>query len=132
MIKVFQGLAFRRQLPAGDRKKLVADFKRYKQEGVVPETFGRDVPYDHLNTPPSVRDEDLRHLHLASADKPFPLRSIQFSRTSDTHLIYCPGILDPNCYALIAILTPDAHKQALQRDIMLKLAKTAELFRNEH
>lgn len=132
MIRIFQGLVFRRQVPAGDRKRLVADFIRYKQEGVVPETFGRDAPYDHPNTLPTVLAEDLRHLHLASVDKPFSLRTIQFSRTSDTHLVYCQGAMDPDCYALIAILSPDAHAQALQRDIMLNLAKSAAMFRNQH
>lgn len=132
MIKVFQGLVFRRQLPAGDRKRLVADFKRYKQEGVVPETFGRDVPYDHPHTLPSVLSEELQHLHLAPADDPFPLRTLQFARTSDTHLVYCQGAMDPNCYALISILSPDAHTQARRRDLMLNLAKSAALFRDKH
>ncbi|TNE95045.1 MAG: type II toxin-antitoxin system YafO family toxin [Gammaproteobacteria bacterium] len=132
MIRLFEGSIFKGQLTAAERTQLITDFRLYKEEGALPQTFGRDVPYDHPNTLPSVLAEELRHLHLAEEGVPFPVHTIQFSRTSDTHLIYCSGALDPNCYALIAILSPNAHDQALDRDQMLKLARSAELFRNQH
>lgn len=132
MIRVFEGSILKGQLTGTERTQLIADFRRYKVEGVLPQNFGRDVPYDHPGTLPSVRAEELRHLHLASEGIPFPLNTIQFSRTSDTHLVYCQGALNAECYLLIAILSPNAHSLALDRDRMLKLARAAELFRNQY
>jgi len=71
------------------------------------------------------------HLHLAE-DEPWPLSVVQFSRTSDKHLVHCQGYTDKNCYALMAILVPDAHSQAWDRDLMLRLAESARRFRDAH
>ena len=44
--------------------QLAADFKRYKETGVPADHFGRDAPYNHINSLPSVRLQKLQHLHL--------------------------------------------------------------------
>ncbi len=76
--------------------------------------------------------EEIQHIHLGSEDKPLPLRKLQFYQTSDIHLVYCQGSLDENCYLLMTILSPDAHKQAKSRNIMFKLGVMAEKFRNQY
>ena len=110
---------------------LVDDFKSYKLTGNAPEHFGRDVSYDHPNTLPIILAEEVHHIHLGNKDKPLPLKKIQFHQTSDVHLVYCHGALNNNCYLLMTVLSPDAHKQAKTRDIMYKLGVMAEKFRNQ-
>ena len=131
MLRVFVGKAIRDSLTQTERDGLVADFKRYKSTGELPDTFGRDVPYDHAHTLPAVRAEELMHLHLAE-NEPWPLSTVQFYRTSDKHLVYCQGYTDHNCYALMAFLEPEAHSKAWDRDLMLRLAASAQAFRNSH
>ena len=130
MIRVFKSSIIREALSEDELDALVNDFKRYKLTEIVPEYFGRDVPYDHPNTLPVVLAEEIQHIHLGSEDKPFPINKIQFHKTSDIHLVYCQGVSNENCYLLMAILAPDAHEQAKSRDIMYKLGVMAEQFRN--
>lgn len=111
---------------------LVNDFVSYKSTGVVPDNFGRNVPYDHPHTLPIVKSEELQHIHLGSEDTPFALNKIQFHRTSDIHLVYCQGISSESNYLLMTILAPDGHEQAKSRNIMYKLGRMAELFRNQY
>ena len=87
---------------------------------ITPESFGRDAHYDQPNSLPIIRSEKEQHIHLANPQSPWPLYKVQYNKTSDTH------------YALLAILSPDAHKQAKNNDIMYRLGKMAELFRLNH
>lgn len=132
MIRVFKSAVIRKLLTEAELDALVHDFKIYKSEGILPDLFGRDVPYDHPNTMPIVKHEEVQHIHLADADNPWPLHAIQFSKTSDSHLIYCQGASDPNCYALITILSPNAHEQTKSNSIMYRLGEAAEQFRNRY
>lgn len=129
-VRVFKHKTLIKSLTEQEITALVKDFKKYKETGVIPELFGRDELYDHPNTLPVVKNEEVAHIHLASSDKPF-LNSIQFYRTSDTHLIYCQGGIDESCYLLIAILSPSAHEQAKDRTIMFNLGRIAEKFRQK-
>ena len=115
-----------------DLAALKKDFKQYKDTNIPPSNFGRDAEYNHPNTLPSVRQEKVAHIHLEEPDKPWDVHAVQFNKTSDTHLVYCRGFHDENCYLLMALLTPDAHEQARNRTIMYKLAKMAEKFRNNY
>lgn len=99
------------------------DFKKYKESGKLPGNFGRDVLYNHPNTLPIVLQEKISHIHLEDPDKPWHFRTLQFNRTSDIHLVYCRGFYNENCYLLMALLSPDAHNQALNRTIMFNLGK---------
>lgn len=132
MIRVFKSSVMIKALTEQELTQLVDDFKQYKMTGIPPEYFGRDVPYDHPNTLPSVLAEEIQHLHLGSDDEPLPLRNIQFHRTSDVHLVYCQGAIHSDCFLLMAILRPNAHEQANNRDVMFKLAKMAENFRSHY
>jgi len=118
------------QLSSDKLAVLVSDFKGYKESGIVPEHFGRDVLYDHLSTLPLIRMEEIKHIHLGSEDSPLSIKKIQFYRTSDIHLVYCQGNNNPNVYLLMAILSPNAHEQSLNRDVMFKLGVMAEKFRH--
>lgn len=131
MIRVFKSSIIRQILTDTELDALVNDFKSYKLTGNPPELFGRDVPYDHPNNLPIVLAEEIKHIHLGSEDNPLPLKKIQFYQTSDTHLVYCQGALNENCYLLMTILSPDGHEQAKSRDIMFKLGIMAEKFRNQ-
>lgn len=132
MTRIFKSKVIQQQLSDDELNALVNDFREYKVSGIVPEHFGRDVPYDHPNTLPTVKKEDVRHIHLGSEDNPLPIKKIQFYRTSDVHLVYCQGSIESNTYLLMAILSPDAHRQALNRDVMFKLGVMAEKFRNNY
>ncbi|WP_231971499.1 type II toxin-antitoxin system YafO family toxin [Thiohalobacter thiocyanaticus] len=111
--------------------QLVADFKQYKETGIPASYFGRDIPYDHPHTLPSVRSEQIMHLHLAEETRQWTKQQPQYNRTSDHHLVYCQGFFDLNCFLLMAILRPDAHHQARDNTIMRNLATMAAKFRAE-
>ncbi|REL28020.1 type II toxin-antitoxin system YafO family toxin [Thalassotalea euphylliae] len=130
MIRVFKSKVISSTLSELELDNLVNDFKSYKLTGTAPQYLGRDVPYDHPGTLPTVLAEEVQHIHLGNQDNPLPLNKIQYHRTSDVHLVYCQGALDGNCYLLMAILAPDAHNQAKSRDIMFKLGTMAEKFRS--
>ena len=132
MIRVSKSAVIRQLLTEIELESLVRDFKIYKSEGVLPDLFGRDVLYDHPNTMPIVKHEAVQHIHLADADNPWPLHAIQFSKTSDSHLIYCQGASDLNSYALITILSPNAHEQTKSNSIMYRLGVIAGQFRNKY
>lgn len=111
---------------------LVNDFVSNKSTDVVPDNFGRDVPYDHSHTLSIVKSEEVQHIHLGSEDTPLALNKIQFHRTSDIHLVYCQGTSSDDNYLLMTILAPDGHKQTKSRNIMYKLGQMAGLFRNQY
>jgi mRNA interferase YafO len=102
------------------------DFRIYKEAGHLPDLFGRDVPYDHPNTLPILKQEEVQHLHLLKQ----PIRQVQFYRTSDKHLVYCQGFTNPKAYLFMAILSPNAHDLARQNDVMYRLGTMAQKFRN--
>ncbi len=133
MLKVFTTKKLRDTLTQDELDALVTDFKRYKLTGELPSSFGRDTPYNHPNTPPSVLAAKLLHIHLQDPKSPWRASTIQFKRVSDiAHLVYCQGFYKPDHYALLAILAPDAHLQAKDRNIMLALANDADKFHDEH
>ncbi len=131
-MKVFKCKWILGQLTESELNALVEEFKAYKLTGLAPENFGRDAHYDHPNNLPIIKSEEVQHVHLADPVMPWPLHKVQYNKTSDTHLIYCQGINNPENYALLAILAPDAHEQARNNDIMFRLGKMAELFRMQH
>lgn len=129
-IRVFKHKVLIETLPKDELEALTNDFRRYKETGQKPDIFGRDEVYDHPDTLPILKSEEVKHIHLAASDAPF-LSSIQFYQTSDKHLVYCQGWSDHNCFLLIAILAPDAHEQARNRTIMHNLGLIAEKFRQQ-
>lgn len=131
-MRVFTGSTIRQQITEDELNSLVADFKRYKSTGILPETFGRDAPYDHPNSSRLVLEEEVQRIHLADAENPWPIYKIQFARTSDkAHLVYCQGAINTEHYLLIAILTPNAHDKAKDSNIMRNLGLAAEKFRRK-
>ena len=133
MIRIFKTELIRRQLEPEELKCLEDDFRHYKTNGVLPDLFGRDVPYNHPNTLSSVKAEELWHIHLLDGESSWPAHCRkQDDKTSDDHLVYCPAYQTPNCFLLIAVLAPDAHAQARKNQIMLNLAKMAENFRLQY
>ena len=126
-MKVFTGSTIRQQLQEDELKALVADFRRYKIFGQLPQMFGRDSPYNHYNTPRLLLLEGVQHIHLNDGENPWPLYRAQHNKTSDkAHLVYCQGAINPDYYLFIAILSPDAHKQAKDFGVMQKLGTAAE------
>ena len=114
MIRVFKSSLISELLSDEELSSLVNDFKIYKSTGMLPDCFGRDVAYDHANTLPIVKAENIRHIHLGhsqigSRRHPF-LGLRQFDRTSDVHLVYCQGAANDDIYLLMTILKPDGHE----------------------
>lgn len=129
MIRIFKSAIISQQLNRSELGQLASDFKRYKESGVPADYFGRDVPYNHPNTLPSVRSEGLMHLHLAEGVQHWASQQAQYVRTSDHHLVYCQGFYKADSFLLMAILKPDAHAQARNNSIMSNLAVMAAKFR---
>lgn len=141
-VTVYGTESLKKAVPNYDQ--LAADFKSYKEGLLVPDYFGLDGDYaDNIRC----KEEEVWHLHLAEANSE-PLWSTapqqgrptyQYpstqrppeKRTSDKHLIYTRGYMDRDAYLLIAILSPDAHKQARQNNVMLPLADIAADFRSK-
>lgn len=129
-MRVFKTKLIRLQLTEKELAALTADFISYKRDGILPDIFGRDAAYDSPYTWPLVKSERVAHIHLASAEKPFPPQLRQFNRTNDeAHLVYCQGAFDEQAWLLIAILKPQPHQQACDNNQMQKIGKMAEAFR---
>ncbi|WED20819.1 type II toxin-antitoxin system YafO family toxin [Vibrio sp. JC009] len=129
-VRVFKHKILIDALTKDELEGLTKDFRVYKETGQKPDIFGRDEAYDHPDTLPILKSEEVKHIHLSANDAPF-LSKIQFYQTSDKHLVYCQGWEDPNCFLLIAILAPNAHEQARNRTIMHNLGLIAEKFRQQ-
>jgi len=132
VIRVFKSSVIQELLDPSDLANLERDFKKYKVEGMQPDTFGRDALYDHPHSLPSIRQEEVRHIHLQDERSDWNIRTIQYYRTSDTHLVYCRGAIFDDRFLLITLLKPDAHNQARNNDIMTAIAKQAKIFREKH
>jgi mRNA interferase YafO len=132
-IRVFKSKLIRDQISSQELADLEADFLWYKEKGVLPDTFGRDAPYDDDRTYPLIKTEQVAHIHLADGGTAFPKYLRQYQRTSDrAHLVYCQGAMDSDIYLLIIILKPGAHKKARDNNYMSKIGKMAEAFRMKY
>lgn len=131
MMRVFKSAHITELLSNEELQQLVADFKQYKNTGVPPARFGRDALFDHPHTLPSVLAERIMHIHVDDGEQNWDQRNSQYSRTSDYHLIYCQGFNDSECFLLMTILSPDAHAQERNNNIMSNLARMAEKFRQQ-
>ncbi|MBI3897494.1 MAG: type II toxin-antitoxin system YafO family toxin [Gammaproteobacteria bacterium] len=129
-IKVFTSQKFRELLTDDEARRLVDEFREYKETGVASKSFGRDAPY---HWPSSVVAADLRHLHLyEKASEPYwHLAVVQYRRVSDCHLVYCCGS-HPSNYLMITMLREKAHEQAKKVTFMAALAEIAEKFKTKY
>ncbi|WP_350305864.1 type II toxin-antitoxin system YafO family toxin [Photorhabdus viridis] len=134
MIRIFTHRVLKEALGKQRTKALVDDFRAYKEGKGLPVTFGRDVPYRFTYDRSYL---ELQHLHFK--DKGFPLKLVQFKRTSGYVLVYCLGFFDVNTYLLIAIIKHWNHNKPndvaeTDRDINLmnELEKIAEGFREKY
>ncbi|WP_445360717.1 type II toxin-antitoxin system YafO family toxin [Microbulbifer sp. EKSA005] len=134
-IRVFTHTWLRESMDEQKRKALVAEFKSYKgEEGMLPRSFGRDVPYDR-----TFRRSSLELMHLHYKEQGFPVRLLQYRRTSGYVLAYCPGFMEPNTYLLIGIIKhfdPRKPEEVINTDrdnnLMAKLEDIAENFREQY
>lgn len=133
MVRIFTHLYLTNSLGELQTKALVGDFRVYKEGKGLPTTFGRDVPYRFTHNRSCL---ELQHLHFKAAG--FPLRLVQFKRTSDYVLVYCPGFFDGNSYLLIAIIKHwnpnkpnDINGTDRDTGLMDELEKIAESFREQ-
>lgn len=131
-MRIFKSRVILQQLTSEEMLALEEDFEKYKSDGMLPDSFGRDELYDHHLTLPIVKAEAVRHIHLADAETHWSPHKIQYSKTSDSHLVYCQGALDNDCCLLIAILAPEAHSKARDNNWMFNLGKMAEKFRQQY
>jgi len=130
VIRIFTSTILDEALTPAERTVLIQDFKHYKM-GVLPALFGKDVAYDHPFNLNIIKQEQVRHIHLATTDTAFPVFVTQAKRTSDTHLVYCRGFNNEHHYLLMAILRPNAHDLARSNQLMYKLGLMAEAFRQK-
>lgn len=111
-------------------KRIKTDFQKYKETGVPPLHFGRDVPY-HI--PERARLAEIHHLHIAPEDVPWLPTVRQHNRTSDRHLVYTFGILSSETYGILGLLNDNAHEAAASRNMIFdSLIAAAERFREEY
>lgn len=123
-IRIFTSKKIRGQKEPSELKILMANFRSYKENGVLHKSFGRDAPYDR---PHAAIAAELWHLHL-NAYEDWDVRLLQYSRTSDTCLAYCSGSHDKSAFLLISIFA-NAHFRANKVTFMMDLAEIAEGFR---
>jgi len=119
---------------------LLDDFKLYKETQTLPHYFGRDTLYDR---PEDIQDAKLWHLHLAVGNNKFPAPTVpkgkppvlanaatlQWSRTSNSCLVYTQHLLDETSYSLIALFHPYAHADGRDYKLMRELAQVSRDFR---
>ncbi|HCF6760385.1 TPA: type II toxin-antitoxin system YafO family toxin [Pseudomonas aeruginosa] len=117
---------------------LLRDFASYIDSDriAVPEYFGRDAPYTQ---PVEASNAHLMHIHIAIPPTVFPANRPQRDRTcpnsapqQDAALVYVQGLFEENRYSLLALLHPDAHGKARQREMMTYLARVASRFRDKY
>lgn len=133
MARIFTYSQLKQELGEERVKELVGDFRAYKEGIGLPVIFGRDLPYSFTHNRSCL---ELQHLHF-KADG-FPLKLVQFNRTSGYVLVYCPGFFDRNSYLLIAIIKHWNYKKPLEVEgtdkdevIMNELEAIAESFREK-
>jgi len=73
VIRIFKHELIQDQLSDAELTELVNDFRSYKQSGVVPDTFGRDAPYNHVNSLPLIKSEEVAHIHLPDDGTPWAI-----------------------------------------------------------
>lgn len=134
-VRLFQSTLIVNTIGKDAADDLLADFRLYKEQGILPSTFGRDAPYDFSHNRKYL---ELQHIHIKRDGQEFPLRLVQFQRKSGYVLVYCPGFSDPNAYLLITVIKHWNHKapnevEDTDRDpvLMEKLEKIAEGFREK-
>ncbi|WP_339057536.1 type II toxin-antitoxin system YafO family toxin [Candidatus Regiella endosymbiont of Tuberolachnus salignus] len=134
-VRLFQSKLIVDTISKATADDLLSDFRLYKEKGILPVTFGRDVPYNFTHNRASL---ELQHIHLKQNGKSFPPRLSQFSRTASHVLVYCPGFFDRNTYLLITVIKHWDHKKPNEisgtdrdSDLMSKLEKIAERFREK-
>lgn len=123
-VKVYATKMLQESLPEDQFTTLMQQFKEYKEKGVLPGTFGRDVAY---HDPSGAEAAELKHIHLKE-EGDWSVNLVQFHRTSDIALVYCKGWHSANNYLLICILQ-DAHRRARKVTFMMDLIDIAEKFR---
>jgi len=131
-MRIFKSKIIREQLSGVELSALIDDFRQYKLTGIAPDTFGRDELYNHPNSLPIIKVEEVQHIHLLDGEKNWSIHTIQFYKTSDEHIVYCQGVTNSDCYLLIAILAPNAHEQASNNSVMYNIGKIAEKFRFQY
>lgn len=117
---------------------LKSDFTRYisSDRRYLPRYFGKEVAYVK---PHGAIDAGLMHIHIAIPPTVFPEKRPRQDRTcpagspqQDAALVYTQGLYEEDRYSLIAMLHPDAHGQARQREIMNYLIRVAQRFRDKY
>lgn len=126
-VRIFTSPIMREGIVDSELQLIVSKFKKYKETGNTQDYFGRDVSF---NRPEAVRSAGLMHAHLNDG-KSWGVKLLQFDRTSDTHIVYCQGFFNTNCYLLITLLK-GAHAKYRDNMLMLSLAEVAASFRDRY
>lgn len=115
---------------------IIKDFTRYKELDELPDYFGCDVAYTE---PHAAIKSGLMHIHIKLLPDTFPINKPQADRKcaindpeNDACLVYVQGELYEDRYSLIAILNPDAHALARDRQVMNYLCQIAQDFKDEN
>ncbi|HGL3854427.1 TPA: type II toxin-antitoxin system YafO family toxin [Klebsiella aerogenes] len=123
-------------------QSILKDFALYKSTGMLPTYFGRDTLYDR---PEDIQKAKMWHLHLEIGGNKFPppyapkgrkapqpdQQTLQWSRTSDSCLVYAQNEMNENCYSLLAVFHPYAHAEAQDYRQLRELAGLAQDFREK-
>jgi len=132
VLEVFKTDLIRAQMTPEELGQLSKDFEQYKESGIPADYFGRDALYNHINSSPLVLSSELQHIHILIPAKTPTDKRRQFDKTSDDHLVYCSGYYSNHAYLLISLLSPDAHSQSRNNNVMFSLAQMADKFRERN
>lgn len=108
-------------------KKLVDDFRDYKN-GIRPNypLFGRDTPFTENK---QLELSQIFKVHIIENGDDYDMNRSQNENKSDScHLVYCEHYQKPELLCVIAILIPNAHKQARDNNIIDSLVRISEKF----
>ncbi len=119
---------------SSEYEKLVQGFHQHIK-GNTPVFLGRDVAFDHYNTPPMIKDY-LRHIHICIPLNEMPSKWAKivdiFRRTNEKNnpakdfaLIYCYNELT-DTYYLLTVIGPDAHNYERWMGFLKNIAMQAE------
>lgn len=116
-----------------DGQKIIDGFKD-RIAGNTPSFLGRDVAYDHINTPSVVRDY-LRHIHICNPLKDHPQSwfsitesyrrvNARYRPEKDFSLVYWHDQNNDDYY-LLMVIGPDAHNNEKWMSVLIELAEWA-------
>lgn len=113
----------------GLEQQLIDEFIYCKEHNATTDTFGNDAVFTF---PPYAVDAQLARIHIKLPDEqPWPPRTPDRQKKSNTYLVYAQYLWHPDRYSILALVTP-AHDlmSAANTQLISHFSDCAEDFHN--